>query len=242
MKKTIICHFYNEEYLLPWWLKHHKNIFDHGIMINYNSTDKSVELIREICPSWEIVDSRNQLFSAEDIDREVQDYEKTVDGYKIALNVTEFLVGNFSKLEILNKELYIPMASMVDENSNFTPDQNEPLTSQCFFGINPQKYFESGSRLLHFNKSINYPTGRHFWNIKNTEDFLILRYKHSPWNEKFIKRKMQIANKQSLEDLKRGWGFHHQFNLEQLNEERVTYLKKSENLLSILNNFEYWRY
>jgi hypothetical protein len=26
------------KYLLPWWRPHHRTIFDHGIMINYNST------------------------------------------------------------------------------------------------------------------------------------------------------------------------------------------------------------
>ncbi|MBJ3789276.1 glycosyltransferase family 2 protein, partial [Bacillus sp. OA1] len=46
MKKTIISHFYNEEYLLPWWLMHHTKIFDHGILINRGSTDRSVEICK----------------------------------------------------------------------------------------------------------------------------------------------------------------------------------------------------
>jgi len=73
--KTVICHFYNEEFLLPWWLNHHRSIFDHGIMINYHSTDRSVEIIRELCPTWEIRYSRNIDFHAEKIDLEVMDYE-----------------------------------------------------------------------------------------------------------------------------------------------------------------------
>ena len=75
MKKTIISHFYNEEYLLPFWLKHHSKMFDHGILIDYNSTDRSVDIIREICPTWEIIDSRNELFDAVLIDKEVEDIE-----------------------------------------------------------------------------------------------------------------------------------------------------------------------
>jgi hypothetical protein len=62
--KTIICHFYNEEYLLPWWLNHHKKIFNDGLMINYGSTDRSVELIKQICPTWKIVDTKNEYFGA----------------------------------------------------------------------------------------------------------------------------------------------------------------------------------
>ena len=38
MRKTITAVFYNEEYLLPWWLMHHKQYFDHGVLINYAST------------------------------------------------------------------------------------------------------------------------------------------------------------------------------------------------------------
>jgi hypothetical protein len=47
--KTVISHFYNEEYMLPWWLKHHRQYFDHGILIDYGSTDKSLDIIKKIC-------------------------------------------------------------------------------------------------------------------------------------------------------------------------------------------------
>ena len=40
MKSTIIAHFFNEEYLLPWWLNHHKKIFDYGILFDYSSAHK----------------------------------------------------------------------------------------------------------------------------------------------------------------------------------------------------------
>ena len=96
--KTVISHFYNEEYMLPWWLSHHRQYFDHGIMINYDSTDRSVEIIKEYCPTWEIVQSRNREFGAKACDAEVNDYERKVQGWKICLNTTEFLVGDYSSL------------------------------------------------------------------------------------------------------------------------------------------------
>ena len=95
MKKTLLCHFYNEEYMLPWFLNHHKQIFDHGVMIDYHSTDRSVEIIRELCPTWDIVTSRNPNFQADTIDTEVNDIEAGIDGWKICLNVTEQLIGNY---------------------------------------------------------------------------------------------------------------------------------------------------
>lgn len=57
--KTIISHFYNEEYLLPWWLMHHTKIFDHGILINRGSTDRSVEICKLFAPNWEVRDSKS---------------------------------------------------------------------------------------------------------------------------------------------------------------------------------------
>ena len=82
--KSIISHFYNEEYLLPWWLEHHKKYFDYGLMINYNSTDRSVEIIKDICPDWQIVNSTNEQFDALRVDSEVSYYEEQIPGWKIA--------------------------------------------------------------------------------------------------------------------------------------------------------------
>ena len=64
MKKTVIAHFYNEEFMMEWWLNHHLNLFDHGILINHKSTDRSVEIIRDIAPEWSILDTSLEFFSA----------------------------------------------------------------------------------------------------------------------------------------------------------------------------------
>ena len=50
----LFSHIYNEEYLLPYWLNHHKKIFNHGVIIDNFSTDKSVDIIKSIVPDWEI--------------------------------------------------------------------------------------------------------------------------------------------------------------------------------------------
>jgi hypothetical protein len=121
--KTIISHFYNEEYLLPWWLKHHKQFFDHGIMIDYHSTDNSVNIIKEICPTWEVVESKNKEFDAAEVDVEVMEIESKLDGWRIVLNTTEFLIGDFEKLSQINKPEDIMISSyvMVDNvNEEFT--------------------------------------------------------------------------------------------------------------------------
>lgn len=54
-KTYLFAHIKNEEDLLPQWLNHHKNMFDHGVIIDYGSTDNSINIIKEICPTWSII-------------------------------------------------------------------------------------------------------------------------------------------------------------------------------------------
>jgi hypothetical protein len=30
--RLVVSHFFNESYLMPWWLKHHRETFDHGVI------------------------------------------------------------------------------------------------------------------------------------------------------------------------------------------------------------------
>ena len=83
MYKTIISNIWNEEYLLPWWLNHHKDLFDHGIIMDYQSTDSSVEIIKDICPTWEVVTPTNPHdFSVMNNEENFKHSEERVDGYK----------------------------------------------------------------------------------------------------------------------------------------------------------------
>ncbi|PFY55127.1 hypothetical protein COL52_26315, partial [Bacillus toyonensis] len=86
MNTTLISHFYNEEYLLPWWLMHHTKLFDHGILINRGSTDRSVEICKLFAPHWEIRDSKVLEFDAVLVDQEVMNIEKEITGWKMVLN------------------------------------------------------------------------------------------------------------------------------------------------------------
>ena len=89
---SVICHVYNEEYLLAFWLEHHVKIFDYGVIIDYCSTDGTSDLVHRICPHWKVVRTRNinhngtPNFDADLIDNEVKDIESTIEGNKICLN------------------------------------------------------------------------------------------------------------------------------------------------------------
>jgi len=228
MKKTLIAIFYNEEYLLPWFCKHHKDIFDHAIMIDYHSTDRSREIIQEICPNWEIRTSRNPNFQADTIDTEIMDIEREIDGWKIALNVTEFLLGDYRVLNHpLTSRLLIPSIFMVDCDRERKVTQDLPLYKQKFDGFSymdgQQAFLERRARSMH-RDTVIYPStyteacmgpGRH-WNTHNTNDLVIFYYGWCPFDEGQLARKLQIQTQIPLIDRQRGWGYHHITNKETL--------------------------
>lgn len=199
MTNVIISHIYNEEYLLPWWLNYHKKYFDHGVIIDYNSTDRSLDIIREICPTWDIVQSVNADFKAYDLDREVEKYLMRYDDYvwKIALNTTEFLVGDYNCLIGNIGTLLVPCLYFVDETS-YRQDAipyDVQLWDVIKTGLDiPFTMDFRGSRALHTNQ-MQYPSGRHFKRLINTDKFIIFNYGFAPMTEEFYARKLQIQTR-----------------------------------------------
>jgi hypothetical protein len=240
MNKTIISHFFNEQYLLPWWLNHHKEKFDHGIMIDYNSTDESVNIIKSICPSWKIVKTRNAFFEARPIDEEVEDIEKSIDGWRICLNTTEFLLGDVSILENTEKNSYkIPSMVMVDDNPNISPNPNVSLIKQKTHGIHFNESFHiRRARNLHQDSNITYPIGRHYENY-DTNDFVILWYGWSPYNYELKQRKLQIKKNIPDSDRIKGLGTGHflqEFEMDNTYENQ--YLPMARDLAEDLKQFK----
>ena len=74
-KTTCLIHIYNEEYLLPFWLYHHKDMFDDILIIDYRSNDKSIDFCKKICQNCKIITTRNDMFEAEKVDKEMMDLE-----------------------------------------------------------------------------------------------------------------------------------------------------------------------
>jgi len=241
--KTIISHFYNEQFLLPWWLNHHKKYFDHGILVNYESTDNSIDIIKNICPTWEIIDSRNKMFCAASVDNEIMDIEKTIVGWKTTLNTTEFLIGDINSI-LYDTELqhFIPCLYFVDNiiDRKYI-DKNIPLYDQLKFGLSlSDSINERGFRSLH-NKNIKYEPGRHWRNItKYNKELIIFNYGFSPMTTEFYNRKLQIQYKIPQHDKYLGFGVQHYGNinseltLEQLKIKYKEYLNKSIDLSEIM--------
>jgi hypothetical protein len=220
--KTVVCHFYNEEKLLPWWLEHHKHIFDHGIMIDYFSTDRSMEIIREVCPDWEIRYTRNKYFDSAPIDQEVMRIESMLGGWRMCLNVTEFLYGNTDRLIDLPDptQYFVPNYVFLDmenpEQGQTILDHNYPLHQQRYWGYDTfaNNGEHKGGIMARLNRSIhNYPVtyngGRHWQGRdKSFDDLVIFYYGNADISDAGIKRKTQIHAKISPDEQASMSGYH----------------------------------
>jgi hypothetical protein len=215
-KTTLLTNIYNEEYLLPFWLNHHKNMFDHGIIVDYRSTDKSVEICKQICPTWDIITTRNEMYAARDIDNEFMDIEDKIDGIKIMLNTTEFLFCKTSVKESFNLHgdnsqmslsirVISPYAKIAFDPSNLDNLYVDLVNDTLIY-----KY-DRGFRYIHNYPNGNYEPGRHFTNNPTTDnyDMYIVWLGFFPFNEKLIKRKLQIKQNIPEEDRVQGFGRQH---------------------------------
>jgi hypothetical protein len=216
---TVISHFYNEAYLLPFWLKHHVGMFDRGVMIDYSSTDESVSIIKRMAPGWEVVQSRNSQFGAVDVDREVMEYERSVSGWKIALNTTEFVFNANPRGYIDNFENLYPGLGVFGVMSYFMVDPPElidvdpvpgvPLVHQRHHGflslIRRHRYF-------HKHPDGQYDVGRHYTRLPNpihVNDLHLLWYGYSPFTCLGRARKLQIQDRIPDFDKRHQMGFEH---------------------------------
>ncbi len=217
---TVLTNVYNEEYLLPFWLEHHRRFFDHGIVVDYGSTDKSLDIVRAMCPTWEIRATRNEFFDAIPIDAEFEDIEKTVEGAKIVLNTTEFILPERALAS------YFPIGSpgkvlAVTSWAAWATEGLEIFNLQQLLGsIELVNSSIRSCRFLHTMPSGAYYPGRHHtrWPAHPEDSLAIVWVGYHPWNKATIARKLQIKNRIG-KDKGTGFGFQHFFDETRLQQE-----------------------
>ncbi|UHA73381.1 glycosyltransferase family 2 protein [Paenibacillus sp. 481] len=239
---TIISHFYNEQYLLPWWLKHHVPLFEHGILINRGSTDRSVEICKELAPHWEVRDSKVAEFDALLVDREVMEIEAECTGWKMVLNTTEFLCFRntqpfFTKLDELGSSMYhLRTIFLVDDpHYGYTaPDPAVPLVKQRHHGF----ILPHAGRLIHRHTHGSYTVGRHSTNkpmvhfpfIDVPDPAFIIKFYFSPWTEEMKLRKLQIGPTMSASSIRSRLGFQHLVTRAELEQAYEHYVQQASDL------------
>lgn len=254
MKLTIISHFYNEEYLLPFWLKHYRNMFDDGVLIDWASTDNSVDICRELVPHWKVIPSRNKYYHRKDIESEIIDTEKSIKSdWKFSCTTTEFILNDNLRgyLETVPKRfdgLWIWPFCPVDtiEEEGMDVNQNIPLVLQRTIGaLGPTEIRPTWKGRLIYRTEWGHWKGEggHDSYLENTaacKNMFHIWFGFSPWNEKFIKRKLQIQDKMAQE-YKSNDGVHelgyHITTREKLQQRYEEYRAKFQQ--NFFNNFDY---
>ena len=199
-KTTLISHMYNEEYLLPFWLNHHKNMFDDIIIIDYRSTDNSIEICKKICPNIIIIKTKNPSFDLNFADIEIMNLESSIEGIKVVLNTTEFLFTEKPIKEYFSDNKN-PLSISVTQNSPYSKNRYENINTnyELFLNLlNDDVVFNQdrqGKRYIHNFPHGNYFVGRHFTRNPTIEStgMYIIWFGFFPLNEKLLKRKLQIG-------------------------------------------------
>lgn len=258
---TVITHFYNEAKMLPFWLQHHTKMFDNGILIDHNSTDDSVEICRRFAPHWKVVKTKLSNFSAIDTDFEVMMHESSVTGWKMALNVTEFLhfPGFATKLQEAQERGVMAIRTrgicMVDKQEGEGIDPHLPLLEQKHHGfveMNRRLLFNirylgfqnqaqvplaTRERIIHRYPTGAYHPGRHktFHKIdEKPQGVFTLWYGYSPWVEWNIIRKMAICSRIPEIDKKQGRGLQHLRSKEKLQADYLLNKRLAYDILPFL--------
>lgn len=220
MKATVITHVYNEEFLLPVWIRHHLKHFDHGVVIDFASTDNSRKIIQELAPKWTVINSPLPNFDAEKLDKLIQKLELDIEGVKIALTTTEFFLGNprllrhdpefIHSIDLVSKE-----GDQVKGEEDFHKQFNFGLSEEDSKKIRPNEL----GRALHI-EPVEYETGRHFKGYFG--DKLILRVANCLVNDEMITRRLQIQTRIPADDIKNGRGIQHHAGAVLRSEDLIT--------------------
>lgn len=229
MRLTVISHFYNEEFLLPYWLRHHTQIFDHGVLIDYQSTDRSVEIIKELAPNWEIRPSHYTVFDPFTLDMEVSEIEQELKGWKTALNTTEFLVHHNIRGVIQEVEDKLPsclgilpagVALWDSEKEYDQPLTHAPLFMQRFTGwVESPPPYGHRHRLIHRANHGHYHVGRHdtaLTQVVYRPDVFCVWCGWSPYPQ-VKQRKLQIQDRMPPQD-HRNLGWQHRVTSEVMDD------------------------
>lgn len=221
-------HVYNEEFLLPHWIRHHYSMFDSVIIFDYDSTDNTKNIFDQMAPkTWSMIKSRNREFNAIEVDKEIMDYEakQPFGTWRLALTISEYvfhphLRQNLSKLPASINVVQCPGVFMCGDNTK-PWDNTKPLLEQRSRYCTDEemcKFAEDNySRYISRRVNLRYTSGRHSLakgspNSHWDRSGFILKCQYIPWPEA-RQRKIQVITRVPQWALQKGlWARDAQFH------------------------------
>lgn len=233
---TLISQIRNEEFLLPFFIDHHYERFENGIILDFGSTDRSISILKEMAPNWIIVDCSDQVFGAAKVDSLVHSIEENIQGVCLALTVTEFFIGDS---RFISEGMVVPSYSLLRTSNDPEIKQGQRFHEIYRFGVSPFQTNISGEtewllrlkgRKVKSSKE-RYPIGRHY-EVLGVSPFLIYRVANCLASKEMIKRRLQIQDFISQSDIKLGFGNQHTNHGRGLNFETLNQTIEIELLMS----------
>ena len=228
----LVTHQRNEEMMIPFFIIQHAPMFDHAILIDFNSTDETLRIIDKYAPpTWRVENSTSgEVFDALKTDQQVMTWEQqNPDDWALALTTTEFLVHPNFRVDLYRRQMENPgPAIKVYRVWQMVGNDTKPLRHFESLVNQRHQFIESDtkfSRFLHIGTCFThkYSTGRHvyrtraitrrqkkFYNLpmENSQAGFIMKWVWTPWPEG-AQRKLEVGKTIPQSDRERRFGSQH---------------------------------
>jgi hypothetical protein len=213
----VIC--YNEEILLPFFLRHYERFADRITVYDNYSTDRSPEICREH-PKVNLIqyDSGNEIRDDIYLDIKNNCWKKSDADWVVVCDMDEFLVGFNWLQEIDNNGVTVISPDWWEMFSETIPASNQG--KQIYEMVNKGVNLGQATKSIIFKpakiREIGYNAGCHSFlaegevNLLRTGDMKILHYKHISL-QYVLGRNTLFASRLSKINIENSWGYHYNF-------------------------------
>ena len=227
MNITIYTITYNEEFMLPFFIKWYRNIFPDCKIVVYDnySTDNTVQIAKD--NNCEVIqyDTNNQLSDSKYLEIKNNCWKNAETDWVIVCDADELL-------DIKPEDLNTDQTLFKSKGYNMCNVDNISNILDIKHGIAAVQY----DKVICFNKKyikqINYTPGCHSCNPKGDVIYTLKRPKllHMKFmNEDLLVEKYKsYASRLSEENIKNSWGYHYASKEQEIRESFKNHLKASK--------------
>lgn len=233
MKIDVFAICYNEETILPFFLKHYFNFANNITIYDNQSSDNSINIIKSYGANIITYNTNNEIRDDIYLDIKNNCWKQSNADWIIVVDTDEFIYHSDIRHILKTSNSSIIKPSGYEMISETLPIHNGNLiTDQIKTGFP----YENSSKLCIFNKNkisdINFLTGCHQANpvgdvsICTNSNIMLLHYKHINRNY-VIKKHSEYKSRLSQINLQKNWGHHYKRSEQEINNLFDEYLTKS---------------